>query len=161
VNESDVLLAAASDAIVIGFHIGVLPKAREVAKRENVDIRTYDVIYEVSKDIQAAMQGLLGPVVEERILGKAEVRQVFNISRIGTIAGSYVTEGTIVRNAFARVVREGEIVHEGKVASLKRFKDDAREVSQGYECGIGVEDFSEFHEGDVLEVFVQEEVKRS
>jgi translation initiation factor IF-2 len=161
VNESDVLLAAASDAIVIGFHVGVLPKARDVAKREDVDVRTYDVIYEVSKDIEAAMQGLLGPLIEERIVGKAEVRQIFSISRVGVIAGSYVTEGTIVRNASARVLRDGETVHEGKITSLKRFKDDAREVSQGYECGIGVEDFSGFVEGDILEVFVQEEVKRS
>jgi translation initiation factor IF-2 len=161
VNESDVLLAAASDAIVIGFHVGILPKARELAKRENVDIRTYDVIFEVSQDIEAAMRGLLGPVVEERLVGKAEVRQVFNISRVGTIAGSYVTEGTVIRNASARVLREGEAVHEGKIISLKRFKDDAREVSQGYECGIGVEDFSDFLEGDILEVFVREEVERT
>jgi translation initiation factor IF-2 len=160
VNESDVLLAAASDAIVIGFHVGVLPKAREIAKREDVDVRTYDVIYEVSKDIHAAMQGLLGPVIEERVVGRAEVRQVFNVSKVGTIAGSFVTEGTVIRNASARVIREGEVLHEGKVSSLRRFKDDVREVSQGYECGIGIEEFSEFHDGDVLEVFVQEEVKR-
>ncbi len=161
VNESDILLAAASDAIVISFHVSVLPKAKEVAKRENVDVRTYNVIYEVSKDIQSAMQGLLGPVIEERIVGKAEVRQVFSVSKVGTIAGSFVTEGTVIRNASARVVREGEMVQEGKISSLKRFKDDAREVSQGYECGIGIEEFSEFREGDVLEVFVQEEVKRA
>jgi translation initiation factor IF-2 len=161
VNGTDILLAAASDAIVIGFHVGVLPEARDLAKREDVDIRTYDVIYEVSKDMQAAMQGLLGPVIEERVIGKAEVRQVFSVSKVGTIAGSFVTEGTVVRNASARVVREGDAVHEGKISSLKRFKDDVREVSQGYECGIGVEDFSEIREGDILEVFVQEEVKRS
>ena len=161
VNESDVLLAAASDAIVIGFHVGVLPKAREAAKQEDVDVRTYDVIYEVTKDIEAAMQGLLGPVIEERVVGKAEVRQVFNVSKVGTIAGSFVTEGTVIRNASARVFRDGEVVHEGKISSLKRFKDDVKEVSQGYECGIGVEGFSELQEGDTLEVFVEEEVKRS
>jgi translation initiation factor IF-2 len=161
INETDVLLAAASDAIVIGFHVSILPKAREMAKREGVDIRTYDVIFEISQDIEAAMKGLLGPVVEERVVGKAEVRQIFNISRVGSIAGSYVTEGTIVRNASARVLREGESIHEGKIVSLKRFKDDAREVSQGYECGIGVEDFAEFLEGDILEVFVREEVDRT
>jgi translation initiation factor IF-2 len=161
VNESDVLLAAASDAIVIGFHVNVLPKARDLAKRENVDVRTYNVIFEVSQDIEAAMRGLLGPVIQERVVGKAEVRQVFSVSRVGTIAGSYVTEGSVIRNASARVLREGETVHEGKIVSLKRFKDDAREVSQGYECGIGIEDFSDFLEGDILEVFVREEVERT
>jgi len=161
INEADVFLAAASDAIVIGFHVGILPKARELAKREEVDIRSYDVIYEVTKDMQAAMVGLLGPVIEEKTLGSAEVRQVFSVSKVGTIAGSYVTSGTILRNASARVVRAGEPVFEGKINSLKRFKDDVKEVSQGYECGIGIEDFSAFIEGDVLEVFVLEEVQRS
>jgi translation initiation factor IF-2 len=161
INEADVFLAAASDAIVIGFHVGILPRARELAKREEVDVRSYDVIYEVTKDMQAAMVGLLGPVIEEKALGSAEVRQVFSVSKVGTIAGSYVTTGTILRNASARVVRAGEPVFEGKISSLKRFKDDVKEVSQGYECGIGIEDFSEFKEGDVLEVFVLEEVQRS
>jgi translation initiation factor IF-2 len=161
INESDVLLAAASDAIIIGFHVSVMPKARELAKRENVDVRCYNVIYEVSKDIQAAMEGLLGPVIEERVLGSAEVRQVFNVSRVGTIAGSYITEGTIVRNASVRLLRQGEKLFEGKISSLKRFKDDVREVSQGYECGIGVEDYSDFQEGDILEVYVLEEVQRA
>jgi translation initiation factor IF-2 len=161
INEADVFLAAASDAIVIGFHVGILPKARELAKREEVDVRSYDVIYEVTKDMQAAMVGLLGPVIEEKSLGNAEVRQVFSVSKVGTIAGSYVTTGTILRNASARVVRAGEPVFEGKISSLKRFKDDVKEVSQGYECGIGIEDFAEFKEGDILEVFVLEEVQRS
>ena len=161
INEADVFLAAASDAIVIGFHVGILPKARELAKREEVDVRNYDVIYEVTKDMQAAMVGLLGPVIEEKALGSAKVRQVFSVSKVGTIAGSYVTSGTILRNASARVVRAGEPVFEGKISSLKRFKDDVKEVSQGYECGIGIEDFSAFLEGDVLEVFVLEEVQRS
>ncbi|MGD8627916.1 MAG: translation initiation factor IF-2, partial [bacterium] len=144
INEADVFLAAASDAIVIGFHVGILPKARELAKREEVDIRSYDVIYEVTKDMQAAMVGLLGPVIEEKPLGSATVRQVFSVSKVGTIAGCYVTSGTILRNASARVVRAGESVFEGKISSLKRFKDDVKEVSQGYECGIGIEGFSEF-----------------
>ena len=161
VNESDVLLAAASDAIVIGFHVSVLPKARDLAKREEVDVRSYDVIYEVSKDVQAAMAGLLGPVIEEREIGSAEVRKVFSIRRVGTIAGSYVIDGVIQRNASARLLRQGEKVFEGKIGSLKRFKDDVREVSQGYECGIGLEDFSDFQEGDILKIFVLEEVERS
>ncbi len=161
VNETDVLLAAASDGIVIAFHVGVLPKGKELSKREKVDVRSYNVIYEVSKDIQAAMEGLLGPIIEEKVLGSAEVRKVFSVSRVGTIAGSFVTGGSIVRNASARLVREGETVFEGKINSLKRFKDDVKEVSQGYECGIGLENFSDFQDGDVLEVFVLEEVQRS
>ena len=158
---ADVFLATASDAIVIGFHVGILPKARELAKREDVDIRNYDVIYEVTKDMQAAMLGLLGPVIQEKMLGKAEVRKVFSVSKVGTIAGSYVISGTVQRNASARVMRAGESVFEGKISSLKRFKDDVKEVSQGYECGISVEDFTAYLEGDVLEVFVLEEVQRS
>ncbi len=160
INESDVLLAAASDAIVIGFHVSALPKARDLAKRERVDIRTYDVIYEISKDITAAMEGLLGPKIEERIVGSAEVRRVFNISKVGRIAGCYVKNGVIPRNAMVRVLRDGETVHEGRIVSLKRFKDDVKEVAQGFECGIAIEDFNDFHEGDILEAFVLEELER-
>ncbi|MFH1220726.1 MAG: translation initiation factor IF-2 [Candidatus Eisenbacteria bacterium] len=161
VNESDVLLAAASDAIVVGFHVGVLPKAREIAKREQVDVRTYNIIYEVTEDIQAAMEGLLGPVMEEKVTGNAEVRKVFGIRRVGTIAGCYVTDGTLVRNGFVRVLRNGELVVDGKISSLKRFKDDAKQVTQGYECGVGVEGFDDLQEGDVIQAYVLEEVKRS
>jgi translation initiation factor IF-2 len=160
VNESDVLLAAASDAIVIGFHVGVLPKAREIAKREQVDVRNYDIIYEVTKDIQAAMEGLLGPVMEERVTGTAEVRKVFTIKRVGTIAGSYVTEGTLTRNCMVRVLREGAQVFEGKITSLKRFKDDVKQVTQGYECGIGLEAYDGLREGDTVRAYVVEEVKK-
>jgi translation initiation factor IF-2 len=161
VNESDVLLAAASDAVVVGFHVGVLPKAREIAKREMVDVRTYDIIYEVTKDIQAAMEGLLGPVMEERVTGSAEVRQVFSIKRVGTIAGSYVTDGTLTRGNFVKVYRDGEVVFDGKIASLKRFKDDVRQVAAGYEFGIGLEAFADLREGDTLKAYVIEEVKKS
>jgi len=161
VNESDVLLAVASDAIVIGFHVGVLPKAKEIAKREQVDVRTYDIIYEVTKDILAAMDGLLGPVIEERVKGTAEVRKVFTIKRVGAIAGTYVTEGVLNRNCLVRVVRGGRVIFEGKLNSLKRFKDDAKQVSQGYECGAGVEGFSDLQEGDVLQAYALEEVKRA
>jgi translation initiation factor IF-2 len=160
VNESDVLLAAASDAIVIGFHVGVLPKAREISKREHVDVRTYDIIYEVTKDIQAAMEGLLGPVMEERVTGSAEVRQVFSIRRVGTIAGTYVTDGTLTRTGFIRVLRAGEVVFDGKIASLKRFKDDVKQVAQGYECGVSIEAFDDLKEGDTLQAYVVEEVPR-
>jgi translation initiation factor IF-2 len=161
INESDVLLAAASDAIVVGFHVSIMPKAREVAKREDVDVRTYDVIYEVTKEVKAAMDGLLGPVIEEKVIGHAQVRQVFSVSKVGMVAGSYITDGLINRNANARVLRDGEKVFDGRIASLKRFKEDVREVTQGYECGIGVEDFSDFREGDVIEAYVMEEVARS
>jgi translation initiation factor IF-2 len=161
VNESDVLLAAASDAIVIGFHVGVLPKAREISKREQVDVRTYSIIYEVTRDIQAAMDGLLGPVMEEKVLGSAEVRQVFTIKRVGSIAGTYVTEGTLTRNCLVRVLRSGEPVIESKISSLKRFKEDVRQVAQGYECGVGVDGFADLREGDVIQAYVLEEVKRA
>jgi translation initiation factor IF-2 len=160
VNESDVLLAAASDAVVVGFHVGVLPKAREIAKREQVDVRTYDIIYEVTKDILAAMDGLLGPVMEERVTGTAEVRKVFEIKRVGTIAGSYVTDGTLSRGNFVKVYRDGQIVFDGKIASLKRFKDDVKQVTSGYEFGIGLEGFDDLKEGDTLKAYVIEEVKK-
>jgi translation initiation factor IF-2 len=161
VNESDVLLAAASDAVVVGFHVGVLPKAKDIAKREQVDVRTYDIIYEVTKDIQAAMEGLLGPVMEERVTGSAEVRKVFSIKRVGTIAGSYVTDGTLTRGGFVKVYRDNEIVFDGKITSLKRFKDDVKQVTAGYEFGVGLEAFDDLKEGDTLKAYVIEEVKKS
>jgi translation initiation factor IF-2 len=160
INESDVLLAAASDAIVLGFHVNVEPKAREIVARERVDVRTYDVIYEAIEDIKAAMEGLLKPVIERRVLGSAEVRQVFRIPKQGTIAGSMVLSGLVKRNAKVTVRRGGEVVHEGKISSLKRFKEDVSEVKSGFECGIGVDTFPEIREGDVLEVFEEVEVAR-
>jgi translation initiation factor IF-2 len=160
VNESDVLLAAASDAIVLGFHVLTEPKARDIATRERVDLRSYDVIYEAIEDIKAAMEGLLKPDIERRLLGTAEVRQVFRIPRQGSIAGSMVLTGLVKRNAKVTVRRGGEVIHEGKISSLKRFKDDASEVKSGFECGIGVQDFPEIREGDLLEIFEEVEVAR-
>jgi translation initiation factor IF-2 len=160
INESDVLLAAASDAIVLGFHVTVEPKAREIVTRERVDVRTYDVIYEAIEDIKAAMEGLLKPDIERRVLGTAEVRQVFRIPRQGSIAGSMVLTGLVKRNAKVTVRRGGEVIHEGKISSLKRFKDDVSEVKSGFECGIGVQDFPEIREGDLLEIFEEVEVAR-
>jgi translation initiation factor IF-2 len=160
INESDVLLAAASDAIVLGFHVLTEPKAKEIATRERVDVRTYDVIYEAIEDIKAAMEGLLKPDIERRLLGTAEVRQVFRIPRQGSIAGSMVLTGLVKRNAKVTVRRDGEVVHEGKISSLKRFKDDVSEVKSGFECGIGVQDFPEIREGDLLEIFEEVEVAR-
>ena len=161
INESDILLASASNAVVIGFHTLMPPQAQQLAKIENVDVRLYDVIYQAIDDIKDAMSGLLEPEIIETPLGEAEVRQVFKVSKIGTIAGCYVTSGTIKRNALVRVKREGEVVHQAAINSLKRFKDDAREVQSGFECGIGVEGFDDFAEGDILEAYVEEEKHRT
>jgi translation initiation factor IF-2 len=157
VTESDVMLARASGAIVIGFHVRPEPPARKAADAQGVDIRTYQVIYEVTEDVQKAMVGLLPPTLTETFLGRAEVRQTFSVPKIGTIAGCYVAEGLIRRNAAARLVRDGVQVHAGRIGSLKRFKDDAREVQTGFECGIGLEGYNDVKIGDRIEVFVVEE----
>ena len=161
INESDILLASASNAIVIGFHETVAPNASKLAKSENVDIRLYDVIYKAIDDMKAAMSGLLEPEIVERDIGEAEVRQVFHVSGVGLVAGSFVKSGEVRRNAFARVLRGDEIIFEGKIDSLKRFKEDVGVVQSGYECGIGIEDYEDVEEGDVLQVFVKEEKSRS
>ncbi len=158
INESDVLLAAASKAIIIGFHIRPDSNAVNIAEREGVEIRLYTIIYNVLDDIRSAAEGLLAPTIKERVLGHAEVRQLFSVPKMGTIAGCYVSDGTISRtNTKVRVVRDQVMVYEGKIGSLRRFKDDAREVQQGYECGIGVENFNDMKLGDVLEAYVLEE----
>ena len=161
VNESDILLASASNAVVIGFHTSITPQAELLAKTENVDVRFYEVIYKAIDDIKAAMSGLLEPEILETPLGDAEVRQIFKVSKTGTIAGCYVTSGTIKRNALVRVRREGEVIHEAAINSLKRFKDDVKEVQSGFECGIGVEGFDDYVEGDIFEVYVEVERHRS
>jgi len=161
INESDVLLASASNAVVIGFHVNLTPKAGQIAKYEKVDVRHYDIIYQAIDDIKAAMSGLLEPVVTERDTGVAEVRQVFKVSRVGAIAGCYVKSGTIVRNGKVRVKRGNEVLHTGAISSLKRFKDDAKEVQAGFECGIGVSGFGDYQEGDLLEAFVEEVQSKS
>ncbi len=161
VNESDVLLASASNAVVIGFHTTITPQAEMLAKTENVDVRFYEVIYKAIDDIKAAMSGLLEPEIIETPLGDAEVRQVFKVSKTGTIAGCYVTSGTIKRNALVRVKREGDVIHEAAINSLKRFKDDVKEVQSGFECGIGVEGFDDYVEGDIFEVYEEVERHRS
>lgn len=158
INESDVLLAAASKAIIIGFHVRPDSKAANMAEREGVEIRLYTIIYNVLDDIRSAAEGLLAPTVKERVLGHAEVRELFSLPKIGTIAGCYVNDGMISRsNAKVRVVRDQVTVYEGKIGSLRRFKDDAKEVQQGYECGIGIENFNDMKVGDVLEAYVLEE----
>lgn len=160
ITESDVLLASASNAIITGFNVRPSVNAIELAEREEIDIRTYRVIYNAIEDIEAAMKGLLDPEFKEAVIGHASVRTTFKVSGIGTIAGCYVTDGKITRSAGARVVRDGIVIHEGKIDSLKRFKDDVREVASNYECGIGLENFNDIKENDVIEAFVMEEIKR-
>lgn len=161
ISESDILLASASNAVVLGFHINMTPKAARLGKSEKVDIRFYDVIYQAIDDIKAAMSGLLEPNIVEKELGEAEVREVFRVSKIGMIAGCYIKTGLVRRNALVRVRREGEIIYKGTINSLKRFKDDAREVQAGFECGIGVSGFDDLIEGDVLEIFLEEKQIRT
>ncbi len=160
ITETDVMLAAASNAIVIGFNVRPDSKAVQMANNENVDIRTYRIIYDAINDIEAAIKGMLEPKFKEVVIGKAEVRATFKVSSIGTIAGCYVQEGKIQRNGGIRVVRDGIVIYEGKIDSLKRFKDDVREVLQGYECGLTIEGFNDIKEGDELECFVSQEVPR-
>ncbi len=159
VNESDILLATASQAIIVGFNVRPDPATRKLAEQQNVDIRLYRVIYDAIEDVENAIKGMLAPVFREAVLGQAEVRQIFKASRIGTIAGSYVTDGKITRQAQVRLIRDGVVIYEGRLDSLKRFKDDVREVLAGYECGITLENFNDIKEGDIIEAFSMEEVK--
>ena len=160
VTESDVLLATASNAIVLGFNVRPESKATSIAEREGVDVRLYTVIYDALNELRDAMEGLLEPTTREKTVGRAEVRQVFTIPSAGVIAGSFVTEGKITRNASARLVRDHVVVHTGRIGSLRRFKEDAREVLSGYECGIGLENYGDLKGGDVIEVFELEQVAR-
>src|SRR5918995_971033 len=161
INESDVMLASASDAVIIGFNVRPLAEARRAADREGVDIRTYTVIYKVTEDLRAAMEGLLEPEEIEEALGQAEVKQTFKASRVGTIAGCQVNDGKVTRNAQTRLVRDGTIVWTGRVGSLRRFKDDVAEVEAGVECGIVLEGFAAVKEGDVLEFFEVRQVEKT
>ncbi|MEK7220395.1 MAG: translation initiation factor IF-2, partial [candidate division NC10 bacterium] len=158
ITESDVMLAAASNAIIVGFNMRPEPKAQKLAEQEQVDVRLYTVIYEAINQVKAAMEGLLEPSYVERALGRVEVRQIFNISKVGTIAGCYVVDGKVLRDASVRLVRDGRVVHAGKIGSLRRFKDDVREVLSGQECGIGLANYNDIHAGDVLEMYELEEI---
>lgn len=160
ITESDVLLASTAQALIIGFNVRPDSAALNEAKRRGVEIRTYSIVYELVDDIKKAMAGLLSPEVVEKVLGRAEVRNTFSIPKIGTIAGCFVTDGKVQRNAQVRLLREGKIVYTGGLSSLKRFKDDAREVAQGFECGIGIENYNDVKVGDVMEIFTKEEVAR-
>jgi translation initiation factor IF-2 len=161
ITESDILLASASEAIIIGFNVRPPIKVKELAEKEKVDIRFYDVIYHALDDIKKAMVGLLEPEFEEAVIGSAEVRETFQVPKIGTIAGCYVIDGKVTRNAKVRVLRDGVVIYTGQLGSLKRFKDDAKEVASGYECGIGIEKFNDIKVGDVIEAFIMEEVEAS
>jgi translation initiation factor IF-2 len=160
INESDVMLASASDAIIVGFSVRPVQDARQTAEREGVQIRTYSVIYQVIDELRQAMQGMLEPDVVEETVATVEVRQTFRASRLGTIAGCYVTDGTVRRGANVKVVRDGKVIYDGRVSSLKRYRDDAREVHTGYECGIVVDNFADIKEDDVLEVYEKRQVER-
>ena len=160
VTESDVQLAKAAKAIIIAFNVRPVPTAKNMAEKDAVEIKQYSVIYKAIEDVESAMKGMLDPVYEEKVIGNAVVRQTFKVSNVGTIAGCYVTDGKIERNAGVRVIRENVVIHEGKLVSLKRFKDDVKEVAKGYECGIQIEGFNDIKEEDNIEVFVMEEVKR-
>lgn len=160
INESDISLAAASNAIVIGFNVRPDVNARRAAEAEGVEIRSHRVIYQVIEEIESAMKGLLDPEFEEKVIGQAEVRETFHVSKIGTIAGSYVTDGKISRDSGVRVIRDSIVIYEGELDALKRFKDDAREVTRGYECGITIKNYNDIKEGDVIEAFIMEEIKR-
>jgi translation initiation factor IF-2 len=161
ITENDIMLASASNAMVVGFNVRPNAEARSLADREGVEIRTYRVIYQLTDDIEQALVGMLKPVRTEETIGEVEVRQLFRVSRLGTIAGSYVTNGTVKRNASVRIVRDGTVIYETKISQLKRFKDDVREVEEGFECGILLEGFNDVKEGDVLEIYETREVERT
>ncbi|MBM7685161.1 translation initiation factor IF-2 [Defluviitalea raffinosedens] len=161
ITESDVMLASASNAIIIGFNVRPEAGAKSVAETEKVDIRLYRVIYNAIEDIEAAMKGMLDPEFQEKVIGHAEIRQTFKVSGVGTIGGAYVQDGKLVRNAKVRIVRNGIVVYEGQLSSLKRFKDDVKEVNAGYECGLSFEKFNDIKEGDIVEAFIMEEIPRA
>ena len=160
ITDTDVSLAEASHAIIIGFNVRPMAPVRQEAQTKGVEIRLYNIIYKVIEEIEAACKGLLDPEFEEVVTGQAEVRSVFKISKVGTIAGCYVTDGVIERNSLVRILRDGVVVFEGKMASLRRFKDDVKEVKYGFECGIGIENYNDIKEGDVIEASIMKEIPR-
>ena len=160
ITESDVLLASASDAIIIGFNVRPVGNARTIADQEEVDIRTYSIIYDAINDLKDAMEGMLSPEVKEEVTGTVEIRELFKVSKVGTIAGCMVTNGKILRSSQVRIIRDGVVVHTGELASLKRFKDDVKEVSKGYDCGLQIKNYNDIQIGDVIEAFHEVEVKK-
>jgi len=160
ITESDVLLASASDAIVLGFNVRPMGNARSLAEKEEIDIRSYSIIDEAINDVKDAMEGMLSPEMREEVTGTAEIRETFKISKVGTIAGCMVTSGKIFRNSNIRVLREGVVVYTGTLASLKRFKDDVKEVAKGYDCGLQIKNYNDIKEGDTLEAYQEIAVKK-
>ena len=160
ITESDILLASASDAIVIGFQVRPSAGARKLAEKEEIDIRLYSIIYKAIEEIKEAMEGMLSPEFKEEIVATAEIRETFKISKVGTIAGCYVVEGKINRNHKVRIIRDGIVVYSGELGSLKRFKDDVKEVQHGYECGLNIDKFNDIKVGDVVEAYEEVEVNR-
>jgi translation initiation factor IF-2 len=160
ISESDVLLASASDAIIIGFQVRPSGSARKLAEAEQIDIRLYSIIYDAINEIKAAMEGMLAPTFEEKIVANVEIRETFKISKVGTIAGCMVLDGKINRNSKIRIIRDGVVIYTGELASLKRFKDDVKEVSAGYECGLNINNFNNIEVGDIVEAYENVEVKR-
>jgi translation initiation factor IF-2 len=160
ITEADINLASASDAIIVGFQVRPSASARKLADQEQIDIRLYSVIYKAIDEIKAAMEGMLSPEIEEVVTGSAEIRETFDITKVGTIAGCFVTQGTIKRNSKIRVIRDGIVLHTGKLGSLKRFKDDQKEVKHGYECGLNIDKFNDIKIGDIVEAFEENEVAR-
>jgi translation initiation factor IF-2 len=160
ISESDVLLATASDAIVIGFNVRPSLNAKKIADTENIEIKLYSIIYQAIEEIKAAMEGLLEPKIEEKIVGTLDVREVFNITKVGTIAGCFVREGRIIRQNKVRVIRDGIVIHTGNLSALKRFKDDVKEVVSGMDCGVQIKDYQNINVGDEIEVFEEIEIQR-
>jgi translation initiation factor IF-2 len=161
VSESDVLLASASDAIIIAFQVRPSASARKLAEQEEIQIKSYSVIYAAIDEVKESMEGLLSARIEEKVLGTAEIREAFKISKVGTIAGCFMLEGKIARNSTIRVIRDGIVVYTGTLGSLKRFKDDVKEVTKGYECGLNVANYNDIKAGDHIEAFEEVEVKRT
>jgi translation initiation factor IF-2 len=159
ISESDVMLASASDAIIVGFQVRPLASVRKLAEQEEIDIRTYSIIYDAIDEIKSAMEGMLAPTFEEKVVCNVQIREVFKISKVGTIAGCMVTDGKITRNTKVRVLRDGIVIHTGELESLKRFKDDVKEVLKGYECGLNIANFNDIKEGDIIEGYERIEVK--
>ena len=161
ITQNDIMLASASDALIVGFNVRPNAEARELASREGVEIRTYDVIYKLTEEIEQALVGKLSAVRTEETIGEVEVRALFKVSRLGTIAGCMVTNGIVKRNSSVRVIRDSAVIYTTTIADLKRFKDDVREVAEGFECGIRLDNFNDVKEGDILEVFETREVERT
>ena len=160
ISEADVNLASASDAIILGFQVRPTVGARRLAETEEIDIRQYSIIYKAIEEIKAAMEGMLSPDIEEKVLGSAEVRETFDITKVGTIAGCYVLDGTIKRTSKIRLIRDGIVIHDGLLGSLKRFKDDVKEVKNNYECGLNIDKYNNIQVGDVVEAYEEVEVAR-